>query len=73
MAFRNGSTTRKVVDYLAKGNTLTEAQASAKFGVQNLSATISHIKPTVERYGNHEIFSETTARGTVAYGMDSFN
>jgi len=72
MAFRSGSTTRKVINYLANGNTLTEAQAEARFGVQNLSALISRIKPVVERYGNHEIVCSPTKTSTTAYGMDSF-
>lgn len=73
MAFRSNSTTRKVVDYLANGGTLTEAQAQARFGVKNLSALISRIKPVVEAYGNHMIFSEPTKTSTAAYGMVSFN
>ena len=73
MAFRSTSPNRKVVDYLASGKTLTAAQAKARFGVANLRATISDIRSVVEAYGNHEIFSETTATGKTAYGMRSFN
>ena len=73
MAFRSNSATRKVVDYMANGGTLTEAQANARFGVRNLSALIARIKPVVEAYGNHLIFVEPTKTSTSAYGMVSFN
>jgi hypothetical protein len=73
MAFKSTSKSRKVVDYLASGRTLTAAQAAARFGVANLRATISDIKSVVEAYGNHEITTEETATGKTAYGMRSFN
>jgi len=69
MAFRPGSKTRKVVDYLANGGTLTEAEARARFGVKNFRAQISHIKSTVEAYGNWEVTQEPTATSTARYGM----
>ena len=69
MAFRSGSKNRKVVDYLAKGGTLTAAQAKARFGVKNFRAQISDIKETVEAYGNWEITQEPTATSTTRYGM----
>ena len=40
MAFTANSKTRKVVDYLSEGRTLTAAQARARFGVQNFTAMI---------------------------------
>ena len=73
MAFRPQSATRKVVNYLANGGTLTQAQAEARFGVKNLGSLISRIRPVVEAYGNHLIFVEPTKTSTVAYGMISFN
>jgi len=73
MAFRNGSKARRVTDYLSEGKTLTAAEAQARFGVKNFRAMISHIKETVEAYGNHEITSEPTATSTSRYGMVSFN
>lgn len=73
MAFKSTSKSRKVVDYLASGRTLTAGQAAARFGVANLRATISDIKSVVEAYGNHEITVEETATGKTAYGMRSFN
>ena len=72
MAFRANSQARRVTDYLSEGKTLTANQARAQFGVQNFRALISHIKETVEAYGNHEIWSEPTATTTSRYGMDSY-
>ncbi len=73
MSFSSNSKSRKVVDYLAAGRTLTAGQAKARFGVANLRATISDIKSVVEAYGNHEITVENTATGKTAYGMRSLN
>lgn len=73
MAFKSTSNTRKVVDYLASGKSLTAAQASARFGVANFRACISSIKATVEAYGNHEVTSVTTATGKTSYSMRSTN
>jgi hypothetical protein len=73
MAFRVNSKARRVTDYLSEGKTLTAAEAKARFGVKNFRATISHIKGTVEAYGNHEITCEPTATSTARYGMVSYN
>jgi len=72
MAFRANSQARRVTDYLSEGKTLTAAEANARFGVQNFRALISHIKDTVETYGNHEVWSEPTSTSTSRYGMDTF-
>ena len=69
MAFRPNSKARKVVDYLADGGTLTEAEARSRFGVQNFRAQISNIKDTVEAYGNWEVTTEPTVTSTTRYGM----
>ena len=61
---------RRVMDYLAKGNTLTSAQASSRFGVGNMRATISNIKEQVERYGNWSVTTCDTPNGKTSYGMD---
>ncbi len=71
MAFRPNSQARRVTDFLATGKTLTPAQARTKFGVSNFRALISHIAETVERYGNHEVYRETSVTGASRYGMDS--
>ena len=61
---------RRVMDYLAKGNTLTARQATSRFGVGNMRATISNIKEQVEAYGNWEVYSCETSSGITSYGMD---
>ena len=40
---------RRVMDFLAAGNTLTAGQARGRFGVSNMRATISDIKSQVEK------------------------
>ena len=69
MAFATNSKTRKVVDYLSEGRTLTAAQANARFGIKNLSATMSSIRDTVEAYGNWEVTKDSAANGSTKYGM----
>ena len=65
-----GTKKRKVLDYLASGNTLTAAEAKSRFGVGNFRAAISDIKGQVEFYGNWEVYSEPTKTSTSKYGMD---
>ena len=69
MAFATNSKTRKIVDYLAEGRTLTQAQATARFGVKNMSATMSTIRDTVEAYGNWEVTKDTAKNGATKYGI----
>ena len=69
MAFTANSKTRKVVDYLSEGRTLTAAQARARFGVQNFTAMVSSIRKTVEAYGNWEVTSDTAKNGATKYGI----
>ena len=61
---------RRVMDYLAKGNTLTAKQANSKFGVGNIRATISSIKNQVETYGNWSVTCDESATGLSRYGME---
>ena len=61
---------RRVMDYLAKGGTLTANQASSRFGVGNLRATMSNIKEQVEAYGNWSVTTEDSPSGKTSYGMD---
>lgn len=63
------SKTRKVINFLANGNTLTASEARARFGVRNLRATISNIRETVERFDNWQIESETSPTGKTRYSM----
>jgi len=63
------SKTRKVINFLANGNSLTAAEARARFGVRNLRATISNIRELVERFGNWEIDTEVSPTGKTRYTM----
>lgn len=63
------SKTRKVINYLANGNTLTASEARARFGVRNLRATISNIRELVERFGNWQIETEVSSTGKTRYVM----
>lgn len=58
---------RRVMDYLAAGNSLTAGQARGRFGVSNMRATISDIKSQVEKYGNWRVVTEETSNGTNRY------
>jgi len=60
----------KVINYLSKrGRTLTAAEARARFGVQNLRATISDIREVVEEFGNWRIETRTSNTGRTQYMM----
>ena len=61
---------RRVINYLASGKGLTEAEARSRFGVGNLRATISNIRDMVETYGNWEITLEETPSGKSRYYME---
>ena len=61
---------RRVINYLAAGKGLTEAEARSRFGVANLRATISDIRDMVEAHGNWEITSEPTSTGKTRYYME---
>ena len=63
------SKTRKVINFLANGNSLTASEARARFGVRNLRATISNIREMVERYDNWQIESEVSPTGKTRYSM----
>ena len=61
---------RRVMDFLAAGNTLTAGQARGRFGVSNMRATISDIKSQVEKYGNWSVTRGSTKTGLTSYSMD---
>ena len=61
---------RRVINYLATGKGLTEAEARSRFGVGNLRATISNIRDMVEAYGNWSITTEETPTGKTRYFME---
>ena len=65
-----GTKKRRVLDFLAAGNTLTAGQAKSRFNVGNMRATISDIKSQVEKYGNWAVYTDSTASGKTIYGMD---
>ena len=61
---------RRVINYLATGKGLPEAEARSRFGVGNLRATISNIRDMVEAYGNWSITTEETPTGKTRYFME---
>ena len=61
---------RRVINYLASGKGLTEAEARSRFGVGNLRATISDIRDMVEAYGNWAVTTEETPTGKTRYYME---
>jgi len=69
MATGTLSKKRRVINYLSAGRGLTANEARARFGVQNLRATMSDIRREVESYGNWEVVSEETATGKTRYFM----
>ena len=63
------SKTRKVINYLANGKTITASEARARFGVKNLRATISNIREHVERHDNWQVETDISATGKTRYSM----
>ena len=63
------SKTRKVINYLANGKTITASEARARFGVKNLRATISNIRELVERHDNWHVETDISATGKTRYSM----
>jgi hypothetical protein len=63
------SKTRKVINYLANGKTITASEARARFGVKNLRATISYIRELVERHDNWQVETDISATGKTRYSM----
>jgi len=58
----------KVINYLTKGKTLSQDSAYSLFGVGNLRATVSDIKPIVAKRGM--VVHRTTGRnGETRYGL----
>ena len=66
----NISNKRRIMDFLANGNTLTAAEASSRFNCGNFRATISDIKSQVESFGNWEIVTESCSNGSTRYFME---
>lgn len=66
----NSTKQNKVMNYLMKGNTLSQDSANTMFGVGNLRATISDIKPTLKSHG-YNVVTATGRNGETRYGLVS--
>ena len=60
----------RVMNYLMRGKTLSQDSASSLFGVGNLRATISDIRPTLKSNG-FNVYSTTGRYGETRYGVTS--
>ena len=59
---------QRVMNYLVKGKTLSQDSAHSMFGVGNLRATISDIRPTLEASG-YSVVRTTGRNGETRYGL----
>lgn len=66
----NNTKQNKVMNYLMRGNTLSQDSAYSMFGVGNLRATISDIKPTLKSNG-YNVITATGRQGETRYGLVS--
>lgn len=60
----------RVINYLRKGKTLSQTSANSMFGIGNLRATISDVKPILESEG-FSIVRTTGRNGETRYGATS--
>lgn len=60
----------RVINYLCRGKTLSQDSAHSMFGVGNLRATISDVKPMLEAQG-YSIVRTTGRKGETRYGVTS--
>lgn len=60
----------RVINYLSKGKTLSQDSAYSMFGVGNLRATISDIKPMLKTQG-FNVIRKTGRNGETRYGAIS--
>lgn len=58
----------RVINYLSKGRTLSQDSAASMFEVGNLRATMSDIKPIVNRSG-FTVTRKTGRHGETRYGL----
>ena len=58
----------RVMNYLVKGKSLSQDSANSMFGVGNLRATISDIRPTLEAEG-WSIVRTTGRKGETRYSV----
>jgi hypothetical protein len=59
---------QRVMNYLVKGKTLSQDSAHSMFGVGNLRATISDIRPLLEASG-YSVVRTTGRKGETRYGL----
>lgn len=60
----------RVINYLLNGKTLSQDSAFSMFGVGNLRATISDIKPFLKSQG-FNVVTKTGRQGETRYGVVS--
>jgi len=60
----------RVINYLCRGKTLSQDSANSMFGVGNLRATISDVKPMLEAQG-YSVVRTTGRKGETRYGVTS--
>ncbi len=58
----------RVTNYLVKGKTLSQDSAYSMFGVGNLRATISDIRPTLKSMG-YSVYTTEGRDGNTRYGV----
>ena len=59
---------QRVMNYLVKGKTHSQDSAQTMFGIGNLRATISDIRPTLEASG-YSVVRTTGRKGETRYGL----
>jgi hypothetical protein len=59
---------QRVMNYLVKGKTLSQDSAHSMFGVGNLRATISDIRPLLEASG-YSVVRTNGRKGETRYGL----
>lgn len=64
----NATKQDRVFNYLVNGKTLSQDSANSMFGVGNLRATISDIRPALEAEG-YSIVRTTGRKGETRYGV----
>lgn len=59
----NNSKTRQIIAFLGTGKDLTTSQIQRRFGISNVSATMSRVRSIVENYGNWRMMSSSLKNG----------
>lgn len=70
MATTNVTKQDRVMNYLRRGRTLSQESANSMFGVANLRATISDVRPLLEAQG-YSVVRTTGRHGETRYGITS--